>query len=529
MRWIQLTVLLLVPTVLFAQGEEKPKPDLTACAPKGAPVLIRVAPPERIDAVGREVLPLIKSMLPPEGVALLEKAGLSAALLGQTDLDPASVDRTKPIYVAPVADGGVAIATTPDGGLTRSGSPRAFELPQRGTATELLAGDVSLHFYAGEVTEQYKNEIEGVFQFAQMMARVNPMVPDSVRRIIPTVMDVARGGIHGIESIDYALTWKGGTIESEGRLTPKPDSGMRKLLARAGDPQDNGLAAYLPADAFVVADMAANADWPRKEAEDFFDKALGEGAGAAFSNFLAPDIGSWGVTTGRQAFATQIMGMQSFVTTAVHELRPGVEPAGVIGKFDVEQLNATLKKAEVPVTYKLTKDVAKHGETALHRIEMESEDPVIGMMAAMMQIYVAAENGLLFVVSSPTAEEDMKALLDRARKGPNADHPHLEAMGRLGRKRNFGVSFNLGSLKQFAPLAAAFVNKEAAAALGNLPDSLLISTAVSVHDGVVHWRGDWPAKQMIEIAAAMTQTLPAPGEATPPKKKGEQPGDEDFD
>jgi hypothetical protein len=517
-------MLCLVPGALLAQD---PPPaatpaDLSTLAPKGFPIVVRVASPERIDAIGKALAPHLKVLpMPAEVHDMLAKGAASPMFLGEIGLGQHKVARDKPIYLAVGPTGRVAIAAI-EGGHTRVGSNQALEAPQRGTPTATLEGDLAVHIYAGEAIETHKQDIEGMFQMLPMFVQMygGAAIPPSMQKMVPPIMDLVKAGIYGVDTLDYALTVNDGWILSEGRLATKKDSGFRAALARAGAPADPGLAGYLPADAVLWVDGMMTPDWPRKELRDYLEAKLGEGGGI-FTEMSGPDVHGWGVTTGRFASSIKIVGMAP-ATVSLFELKEGVDPASVIGKFEVESVNAAMKKQALPMAYKIVKDAAKHGETALHRLEVESDDPMIAAQTAMVQTYFAAEGRHLFFAASPSAEADIKALIDTVRKGASEeDHPHIKAMGRLGRTRNFGVSMNIGALKPFAPMLM-MVAPELAQAAAKLPDTLLMSTAVSFVEGDIRWKGDWPLKEILEIVGALEGAGPQGGEQQPPP-------DEDFD
>ncbi len=73
-------------------------------------------------------------------------------------------------------------------------------------------------------------------------------------------------------------------------------------------------------------------------------------------------------------------------------------------------------------------------------------------------------------------------------------------MDRLGRKRNMGMTLNFGALKPvLMMLAMADQTGQANQYLNAMPDELLMSTALSVHEGDIHWKGDIPLKQILKM------------------------------
>jgi hypothetical protein len=149
---------------------------------------------------------------------------------------------------------------------------------------------------------------------------------------------------------------------------------------------------------------------------------------------------------------------------------------------------------------------------------------MFAMQFAAMQGYWAAENGIIFMSMSPTAEDDIKAVIDRVRRGEKAaDHPHAAAMARLGRGHNIGMTFNLAALKPMAMMFGMFgMPREMIQAFQNIPDVLALSTAVTFPDGNIRWRGDWPVKEVAKVAESIRKAMPD----APPEEQG---GDEKFD
>ena len=70
-------------------------------------------------------------------------------------------------------------------------------------------------------------------------------------------------------------------------------------------------------------------------------------------------------------------------------------------------------------------------------------------------------------------------------------------------------------LNMFAPQVGKVVQ--------NLPDNLTMSTAITMADGNIHWRGDWPVKEMAAFAVTLKEM--AEGAVLP----GGKAPDEDFD
>ena len=96
------------------------------------------------------------------------------------------------------------------------------------------------------------------------------------------------------------------------------------------------------------------------------------------------------------------------------------------------------------------------------------------------------------------AELELKDLIDRVRKGEPKPGAHTKAMDRLGRKRNLGITFNFGALKAMA-MMFAMMDPQAGQVMGMIPDEMYMSTALSVHQGDIHWKGDIPLKQILKM------------------------------
>ena len=112
-------------------------------------------------------------------------------------------------------------------------------------------------------------------------------------------------------------------------------------------------------------------------------------------------------------------------------------------------------------------------------------------------------------------------LLDRVRKGgaDPANHPHAQAMARLGGKHNLGLTVDFGALKPLGMMLGLLAPPEVRQTMSNLPDEMLFSTSATLSGGDIHWRGDWPARQMAEFAAKMMSAAPAAKKPEPEKEE----------
>ena len=540
-----LGLLLVVPAAVRAQDGaaqaevEAPKEAVgpTGQIPKDSPICVRVKSLDRVDVIAKELIPILKAFGAVKEAAMLEAAPASALVFMQAGMDAASVDKTKPLFMGmtksekpvflfhpaaawegdrPLRDGFVARLKD---GVGVAGPKTALDGATRGVPTRTLDGDAVVHVYLGDLVEANKEDIENQFAQAAMQVAGNAGLPETVRAVVPHVLSGLKEAAFSVESFDYALTWKAGSVEAEGLLRTKPRTALRALLQRAGKPGDaSDLVGYLPKDSIMTYDGVVTPDWPLKEMGAMIQKAVGEDAGAAIVQLLGTMLPFSQQLTGRQASAVGMAGMMNLSVTSLAELKEGVDPKTVFAKYDVAGINAALKKFEVPLTYTLEKAVAKHGEVELHRVSMASEHPMLGAALAMSQTYLAADNGHLFMVVSATAEDDIKILIDQVRKGAKIEHPHSKIMATLGREHNMGLSFNLSALKPLAMMAGMFgVPPELTQAIQNLPDNMMLATSITIADGDIHWRGNWPVKEIAKIAEAMT-----PG-------AGGADNDEDFD
>ena len=526
--------------LIVAPGVAQDAGGVTAQVPENSPVSVRVKSLERVDAVAKEWVPILKAF-GLEEAANLEHIPLSNMLFAMSGLSADLVDKTKPVVLAMAGDeepvvilhgaegvtweGGKTLndglVAVQRGGAVLVGRAKSLEMKGRAAPTKFLDGDISFHVYLGDLVAKHKDEIEQGAAEAAMQAGGAPGLPDGAKALVLPMVSAVKEAVFSVDSFDYALTWKGDRLEAEGLLSVKERTGMRAFLARCGKPGGAELAAYMPKDALLTFTGNITADWPVKEFGAMLDAAVGEeGAGAPFQQLLSMSAAFTDQLTGRSAGAMSLAGMLGVNMVSIYELKEGADPAKLRDALDAEKLNAAMKKFGLPITYTIEKAVAKHGETELHRMAMGAEDPNIAMMLAMYQYYFAAENGYMFVAMSATGEDDLKELIDLVRAGKKVEHPHMEAMGRLG-AHNFGFTLNLGALKPMAMMLqmVPFVPQEAIQAINNLPDDLPLSTAVTLGDGNIHWRGDFPVQELAKVAAAITGAK---------KKAAPQEEDEDY-
>ncbi|MHC4161195.1 MAG: hypothetical protein ACYSUM_03555 [Planctomycetota bacterium] len=557
-------LLCLVPPIARAE-EPTPAPPpaaagdaVTAQVPKWSPFVLRISSLERVDAVAKQVIPVLKSFGFEQQVAPIEMLGASGFLFQMSGLDAALVDQSKPIYVALAADEAPHLILHPAAGASWEGvkelqhdmaaelrggaivctrrrvdlagdGPNTRDAETRGTPTAIaLEGDVVVHVYLGDLVEGHKERIEQKAAEAVMQAGANPMLPDAAKALMLPVVSGVKDAIFSLESFEYAVTLKADRIESEGLLRAKPDSNLRALFQRAGAPgRTDVLMGYLPKDGILYSDSVVESSWPGKELATVVDQAVGEGTGQALSSLLGASAMFADQLTGRSATAVSMGGMMMGVNVcSIAEIKEGADLNAIIEKLDLTASNEALKKVGIPLSSTIQKSIATHGETTLHRISQQSENPMLAMQLAMMQTYLAVEGSYLVTVSSPTAEDDIRGLLDKVRTGkPDEQHPHSQAMARLGRAHNVGFTVNAGALKPMGMMLGMFMPVPGIQdVVNNLPDELYFSTAVTFSGGDIHWRGDWPSREIAKMAQAIHAA-----EAERQKELEDPEEEEDFD
>jgi hypothetical protein len=534
------TCLLLLLVAPGARGQEGADA-ATAQLPKGTPICVRVASLDRVDTVVKEWLPMLKMLGLGDEVAPLEQMPASSFLFTLSGLNEAAVDKTKPIYMG-LADEEPVVVLHPAAGATWEGKKELREgafailrggaivagqsLPlqvePRGVPTSFLVdGDIVVHVYLADLIAQHREDIERMAAEAVMAMGAQADLPQETRALLLPVMTALKNGVMSLDSFDYAMRWTGDRLESEGFLAIKEGSGLRNLLKRAGEPGTTNLTQYLPRDAFLTFTSVMNPDWPLKEMKEMLEKAGGAGVAEAVLQLMSVGAGIQDKITGRYAGAMNIGMMMSQSMCGLYELKPGVDPKSVFEGFDLAKANEGLKKLGLPIGYTFEKAAAKDGDTEIHRFSFTSEDPMMAMQLAMMQGCMAVEGGFMFMAMSPTAEDDLRALLGKVRRGEKTvDHPHDAAMARLGRGHNLGFTLNLGALKPMAMMFGMMgMPPGVAQAFQNVPDVLPLSTAVTFPDGNIRWRGDWPVKEVVKIAEAFQKGMqpppPPPGEPAP--------------
>jgi hypothetical protein len=496
--------------------------DQTALIPKASSLCVRLPSLDRIDAIAKRFASVAELAQGPQAKQFIE-AGVTNLLIGQMGLDPAGFDRTAPLYLAmhegsqapyliltPAKTNGITgekdlptgVKLIVKDGAIHVGTAELLAAERRGTAIKLLKGDFAAKFLVGELVSRHKEEIEkGLVEAKAEMGNVMKQTGLDLPIDADALIAAMKTAIYGIQDVDFAATFDEKYIITEGLVTTKAESALRKMLARAGAPRENNLTDYLPSEAFMMIDTAVTPDWPIIEVTEFLKTAAGEEIAESFAQMVSMSKPMWDSLTGRTGISMTMQGMMGFNMHAIYELKEGTDSSKLFEKFDVEKMNAAMKKMNLPMTYVIEKNIAKHGETPLHKFSMTSEDPDMQMALMMSTYYMAAEGNHMFICMSMNAELEIKDLIDRVRKGaPKKMGAHSKAMDRLGRKRNMGMTINFGALKPVLMMVAmADASGEANMYLNAMPDELLMSTAVSIHDGDIHWRGDLPLKKILKM------------------------------
>ncbi len=517
--------------------------DVTAQLPRGTPVSVRIASFDRVDAVVKEWLPMLEALGLGDDIAELRQMPASSYLFAKSGLNADIVDRTKPIYLGVVEGDDALVVLHPAagaawegkkelregafavlrGGAIVVGEPALLDIEARGAPTTFrVDGDAVLHVYLGDLVAEHRNDIEKAATEAAMGIAAAGDIPENARALILPIVTSLKNGVQSLEAFDYGVTWTGERVESEGFVSIAEGSGLRNLLKRAGEPGSTDLVAYLPREAFMTMTACMNADWPGREMKELLEKAGGAELATALLQLFSMGSAFSENLTGRGASAVNLQMMAGNVV-ALYELKPGVDPKTMFDGFDAAKVSTALKTIGFPIAYKFEKAVAKHGETDLHRFGMTSDDPMLAMYFASMQGCMAAENGVLFMAMSPTADDDLKTLLDKVRRGEKLpDHPHAQAMARLGRGHNIGFTVNFGALKSMLLMFGGMMPPEMRPVAQAIPEVLPFSTAITFPDGNIRWRGDWPAKEIAKIAGTVARPTPPAPAPTAPEDEGEK-------
>jgi len=511
MRALPLLLALALPALA-----DEPQPDpVTRHLPADAFVVLRVAPPERLDAIGHDLPALAELMEERRPLGELALRGMAARAL---------VDRSKPIYVAVGPDGATTLVRAMPGttseqveALGRGNrlladgwirTPTGVEVAEPTEPLSLLPGDVSVVVPVAKLVTKYgarlKDAMEHVRDLDELAA--NLPVPPGTVKLVRALAARAIDAVADINEIHYALTWREGRLESEGSIRTREGSAFRRWLeARAGG-RPNGLIGLLPERAFWMVESGGTSAALDGDVAAFLDGALGEGAGDALLLLLSPSYALHDQLTGQAAGAILVQGMMAMSMESVHEGKPDAKITEAIAAIDVEKTNRILEGLEIPLEAKLDRDFARDGATPLHRLTFASSNPQLAMFCLQMRTCFAVEGRYLLVVQSGSPETELCSLLSRVRSDERKEHPHTKAMERLMPDRAEGLSLNVGTLKPVLGMLAMAV-PQAAKVVNAFPDDLWLSTALSVRGGNIRVRGDWPLKECLDFVATLKKTL----------------------
>jgi len=525
---------------------EAPAADAAAAlAPADTFLLMRLPSLERMDALGNEFKSVWLSLVPKGERDALKDTPISTLLLGEMGVPAgAPVVRNRPLYLAfgelhddPIfflpAEAGKefaecdarhrAVARLREGFLC-VGRKDHLDAPARGKPATLLAGDVSAHFFISELVARHKEELNKAFAGAQAEL---PPLPAMFQPLAAALIGVARDATFGVDTAGYALTWTGERLESEGLITSLEGSRVAAFLSRVAPAEANDLAAFLPKNALFVGDSSGTANWFSTEIGKLVGSTLGEGAGEVIGQLLGGAVLPPDMLTGRTASSMSLEGMAASGVGLV-ELKDGAKAKEALKAFDPTKANETFKKLQIPVSIVFEPSVATHGETEIHRLRIQLDDPQMAMMAQFMpQSYFAIEGSMMVLSQSALGDAELKAMIDLVRAGTKAaDHPHIAAMNRLGRKRHIGLTINVGIVKQFA-FFLAMQSPEAFRAVSAIPDTMLMSTAIVMEGGALHWRGDWPLKEIGQIIQTVAAGEESADEGEETEEGPTTPGDDE--
>jgi hypothetical protein len=470
-------------------------------------------------------------------------------------------------------DGRVGVAR---GGMICIGKPDILAMPLRDRAVPFQKGDAGVKIFVDQLLKDHKNTLQAAAAGALPPIPVGPGLGD-LKEAIDDLADIGED----IQAIDYSLTWKQGRLESEGLIRVKDGAALRAFLSRVGPPGDNNLTGFLPDRQFLTLDFVAKPGWPGSELIKVIDDHLKELKAEADKKkqgqeqpqpqpqpkqegeiprqeqqapepqppapaekpeaqkvepkdvrALAQAFGLnthlWEHTTGKMAMGVSLTGMSATITTII-EGKKGADLNAALLKLDPDAMNAAAKKTEAPFNFVFEPRTVNHNGVEIHRLKRTLQPGAMGgipvpAMPAKVEFTTcyATVNGLVLTVSSMIADPtaDLQQLIDRVQKGERLEPPHIKALDRLGRRHNVGLTINAGALKVLG--GQLFMFPEVAQALFLMPDDLSMTTVISVWDGNIHWRGDWPVEEVAKIAG----TIQAQEEAA---RLARKPEEEDFE
>ncbi len=502
---------------------DEPQADpATSHLPADAFVVVRLAPPERFDVVGRE--------LPVLGQVFEDRSSLGEFFVKRMT-NGVAVDRSHPIYWAIGPSGSVTLLRAASGttreelaaagkgcggeraDLLEDGWIRVWEgaaPAEAGAPVALLPGDVSLTVPVGRLVRRHRatlaEAIESLDGLDDLAREQGVPLPQGLLKLVRMLSKKLVASVSDVTDLHYALGWRNGKLESEGWVRTVERSPLSLWLESRRGGKPNELMGFLPARALYMVESNGVAATLDADIGALLDEAFGAGAGASLLLLLSPGYALHEHLTGQAAGAIVLQGMMAMGMTAIHEVRPRAPIAEAIAAIDTPRLNRLLAGAGVPVEVKFEPNFAQVGETAIHRLTFASPEPTIAMFGIQMATCFAVEEGRLLVAQSSLAESDLRALILRIRASDRSEHPHSKAMNRLMPDRHEGLSVNLGALKPVLAMFAMAV-PEGARIMNAIPDDLWLSTALAVRGGHLHFRGDWPLKEFLALASTLNREL----------------------
>lgn len=530
-----LCVLLLAAPLLLA-GEADP---VTAHIPADSTVFFRLPSLDRLDAMAQEVRPLLLLFAGDGNLPDMGKVKPSALLLKRLGITPdMAVRRDRPVYLADHDGKPLFFMTAAEGtawegkrtlldgnvALLRErtmciGPAESLAATVRGEPTELLEGDAVMHVFLDELIRKNREDVDATLK--EMWDSLKGGLPERFHGVLESLAAASRGGLDGVGSLDYALVLKEGKLESIGLLRTLPRSKLRAYLKGVGAARANDLMELLPDKFFIATDSSSSPSFLYGDLHALLDKSFGDGTAKALAPLLGPSAICGDAMTGRAANATSLLGMGAASGEAIWELSDPEKARQALRAVDIAAIRKRIEELELPLGVQFEVAVGKHGETELHRMNWRFKNASMPMlMFAGSQSYLAVEGNYLLQATGTNAERDLKALIDRVRAKQRAPHAHLEAMKRLSEQRNYGFTINLGALKPLFALVT-LGERQLAPIMRAVPDKLLLSTAVSMRDEGIYWRGDWPLEEARQIIAAVMEVLQA--------EELEKELDEEFD
>jgi len=389
-------------------------------------------------------------------------------------------------------------------GMIRLGPAAAVDRPRRKQPLTVLAGDVSIAAAVAEFASTMTGQLEQArraldeFDFDGLPIRIAP----GAIKLLRALAEVAMTILEGTDSAHYALTWRGDRVHSEAWIRTLPGSTLRRFLSSPAKPSTHRLIGYLPRDAFLAVDSCGLGSWLDQRVAGMLDAEFGKGAGADLLMLLAPSYGLAPHLNGRGAGAISTKGMMDVRMQSVWEVKPGAPIHDAIDALDAKRINQRADLLGIPAGIRIERNVDAVGATKIHRITYHSTFAAAATMLPQLQTCFAVEGRYLLAVQSKTAAEDIKALIARIRAGAPGDHPHLDAMARLGPTRHEGLTLNMGALEPLLLALGALV-PGGAKIVEALPEEIYLSTALTLQDGHLHLRGDWPVLEVLRFAASL--------------------------